>query len=755
MSIDGIRAVDKEPLASIDYAFGYSNIDGQRIGPRPISMMAVAQQITALLPNGAVKSYASVAAMNADVTPAAGTLAYAEGKTYRKTAASGSAGWEVFLDFIPGTQVVPAAVTGGTANAVVATSATPISATPGQQIINIGPFTADNGAGGMTLSINGEAPRSIVLNQTGSVPVPENYVRKDTFMQAVRDSAGNYRLYSYGDASAIQAAVEAALVEFKSIYLGAFANDAAATAAAGGTPMTGAEYWNTTVGKRRTYSGSVWEDTSTSLDDGDVTEPKLAGALALSMAPVMTNVAAVKSLSTARYNTAMTADGRLWAWKAGDFSSQVAADTTEGVFAKANAVAATSGAWVVNTDGKVHSSWFGAIGDRVAGSDGVISSGGNTYTSASAAWTSDDIGKVFVAHGAGAAGATLYTTIASVNSATSVELADAAGTEIASAGVYSYGTDNTMALQKWLDIAQMADQRGYLIAWLDPGAYIVTGTIQGRVYVSLDGAGVRWSVIFPAMIDGPALSHDAALSGCEAGYHQFMHHIGFDGSDATGSAQAYTIGGNSKMVDISQNMFWNFNRVDDGTYAAEFRGAGYGVDFLENHFLDNKRHYRCVRIAGSGNFPTASSFMRNLVEFATEATGTACLWQDTSGMVVYDNRVQSNNSLNTLMFYQTSAAETAAQPVCDNNWMEANGAGIAGSKAIYAVSDDAPLIGAKIRDNKFHGADAAYKIELNNTDYARVSGNNGGDGTGYGVKRSGTNTNFVISADGLTGTVDV
>lgn len=211
MSIDGIRAVDKEPLAASDYLFGMSTVDGQRIGPRPVSTMAVAQQITALLPNGTVKTYTSVAAMNADTTPSIGTLAYAEGKTYRKTADTGSAGWEVFLDFIPGTQVVRAVTSGaGTANAVIATSSTSISATPGVHLINVGPFAAANGPGGMTLKINDGPVRAFVTN-TGQ-PIPEAYVSGGMWALVAIDDVGNYRMYSYGDASAIQAVIEALLV---------------------------------------------------------------------------------------------------------------------------------------------------------------------------------------------------------------------------------------------------------------------------------------------------------------------------------------------------------------------------------------------------------------------------------------------------------------------------------------------------------------------------------------------------------------
>lgn len=245
MSIDGIRAVDKEPLAAVDYLFGMSTVTGQRVGPRPISAMAVAQQITALLPNGSVKTYSSVAAMNADVTPAVGTLAYAEGKTYRKTGAAGVAGWELFLDFIPGAQIVRATVTGGTANAVVATSATPVSATPYQQLITVGPFSAAN-TGAMTVAING-VTRPLVTN-TGQ-PIPAGYVTVGMSALVVVDSDEKLRLYSYGDASAIQAIVEDLLVQAQA------ARDAAQAAVSSVVPNTFA-----TKAAAQAYSPTVAPD---------------------------------------------------------------------------------------------------------------------------------------------------------------------------------------------------------------------------------------------------------------------------------------------------------------------------------------------------------------------------------------------------------------------------------------------------------------------------------------------------------------
>lgn len=472
-------------------------------------------------------------------------------------------------------------------------------------------------------------------------------------------------------------------------------------------------------------------------------------------APVCANIAMLKGLNPANYNTALTADGRVWSWKVGDYSTETVADVTNGVFAKADTVAATSGAWVVVTDGKVHSNWFGANGDRIAGADGVVTSGGKTYTSASANWSPADVGKVFVAHGAGAAGASLYATIASINSVTSVELTIAAGTSIASSGRYSYGTDNTVALQKWLDIAQMVNKRGYVIAWLDPGDHIVTGTIKGRGYVLISSPTERFSKIFPAMKSGAALSFDASSVGVDSGYHQVTEHIGIWGDDASGSAFALAVGGNTKHMAIQRNWFANFTSVNDGTYAVQFRGAGYNVNIRENHFLNNKRHYVCARTSGSGNFPTASIFEANIVEGGVEIGGTALLWQDTAGMIVRDNIIQANENINVITFYQTAAAETAMEPIIEGNWLEANSEGIANSRGIYVVSDDANsrVFGAKVRDNKFHGSDPTWKIELYGTDYARISGNTGGSG-GYGVKRSGTNTNYAISGDGLAGTID-
>jgi len=93
-------------------------------------------------------------------------------------------------------------------------------------------------------------------------------------------------------------------------------------------------------------------------------------------------------------------------------------------------------------EGVVDPDDYGAVGDAIKGTDGVATATDNTFTSASASFTSADIGKVICIHGAGTASAVHVTTIASINSATSIELTAAAITTVASSATYAYGTDD-------------------------------------------------------------------------------------------------------------------------------------------------------------------------------------------------------------------------------------------------------------------------------------------------------------------------
>lgn len=86
----------------------------------------------------------------------------------------------------------------------------------------------------------------------------------------------------------------------------------------------------------------------------------------LDTAPYVATRTAAKALDTTKETTLiLTEAGRegIFNWRAGDYSTQIAADTLEGIYIKATAIAATEGAWVRVYDGEADIRWFGAKGD--------------------------------------------------------------------------------------------------------------------------------------------------------------------------------------------------------------------------------------------------------------------------------------------------------------------------------------------------------------------------------------------------------
>lgn len=127
---------------------------------------------------------------------------------------------------------------------------------------------------------------------------------------------------------------------------------------------------------------------------------------------------------------------------------------------------------------------YSAIPDGVVKADGAVASGSPAFTSASAAFTPADVGKVIGIAGAGTAGATLVTTISAFVSATAVTLAANAGTTVSGAARWAYGTDNTTFLQNALN-----DYRTWAQLQTGWGIYVVTGSLSwpSMAYKRLDG----------------------------------------------------------------------------------------------------------------------------------------------------------------------------------------------------------------------------------------------------------------------------
>ena len=85
--------------------------------------------------------------------------------------------------------------------------------------------------------------------------------------------------------------------------------------------------------------------------------------------------------------------------------------------------------------------------------DGGITAAATTLTSATAAFTSDDVGKQVIVAGAGADGVNLVTTIDTVTDASNVELSDAAETTVADASVTIVPNGYDLSLALPIDIA--------------------------------------------------------------------------------------------------------------------------------------------------------------------------------------------------------------------------------------------------------------------------------------------------------------
>jgi len=94
---------------------------------------------------------------------------------------------------------------------------------------------------------------------------------------------------------------------------------------------------------------------------GNVSASRLGNATAIAATR-----SALKALDTTKIKAAnLQESGRegLFLWVIGDFSAKITADTQEGIFIKASAIASTAGAWVRVYQGDISVKWFGAVGD--------------------------------------------------------------------------------------------------------------------------------------------------------------------------------------------------------------------------------------------------------------------------------------------------------------------------------------------------------------------------------------------------------
>jgi len=131
---------------------------------------------------------------------------------------------------------------------------------------------------------------------------------------------------------------------------------------------------------------------------------------------------------------------------------------------------------------------YGGIGDGRFLTDVSVTSGSNVLTSASAPFTSNDVGKPIRVVGGAANSTDLVTTIAGFTSATTITLAAAAGATFTTSKTAAVlGTDDTTALTNALDAVPSTG--GTL--FFPSGAYVVTSNVTIPTYAKAqfdDGA---------------------------------------------------------------------------------------------------------------------------------------------------------------------------------------------------------------------------------------------------------------------------
>ena len=128
-------------------------------------------------------------------------------------------------------------------------------------------------------------------------------------------------------------------------------------------------------------------------------------------------------------------------WVGATRASAVAAPTSSVKITPASYGCAASGGAATTNPGPVATCILGT--SPVTGSTGTTTASSTAFSDANAQFYAADVGKKMVIQGAGVAGATLTTTIASVVDSTDVTLGTAASTAIAGSALYTYGSLTT------------------------------------------------------------------------------------------------------------------------------------------------------------------------------------------------------------------------------------------------------------------------------------------------------------------------
>lgn len=228
---------------------------------------------------------------------------------------------------------------------------------------------------------------------------------------------------------------------------------------------------------------------------------------------------------------------------------------------------------------------YGAKADGIIKTDGAMTAGSATLTSASSNFTSNDVGKTIQVMGANNTSSTaLTTTIQSVTNSHTVVLT-ASSVNTVSGATFIYGTPAHTAINNAISAANGA---GGGNVYIPIGSYITTNPISLSSNVQLFGDGAYYSKILAVGHFGDAI---ILMGGTDK---TKVSNFEIDGTYMTEDT-GYLVSNKCIKGQVISNA------IIQNMYLHDSPATGLGIDYLQNCKILNNHIYNCGRLAsGAG-----------------------------------------------------------------------------------------------------------------------------------------------------------
>ena len=446
----------------------------------------------------------------------------------------------------------------------------------------------------------------------------------------------------------------------------------------------------------------------------------------LDTAPYVATRTALKALDTTKDTVAiLTESGRegVFVWRTGNYSARITADTQEGVYVKANAIASSSGAWVRQAaDTPLWlASWFGALGDdstdnatALAGvvsafpsAGGVLLLGGGTFQ-LSALTLSKNINLT----GLGGEGATTIKATATTGNVVTCSASGAGVTDI----LFTCASNRTSG--------------AYIYAQTISRSHFTRNHFQKYYFgIDFDGAVVSAQIVDCDFRDGTPSSTATGGAGIRIGGATVNTDIKLDGVTMDAGASLMPSSG-ILLVNSDALQMVNCDIIHHGNCLNIAPGNSQGVaaTYATNSYFDNASNGVVIQASGTGT-----------VNRATFHGCWACSHSNTGFIIA-----SAGGGLSMIQFVGCHGLFNASRGVLMNvagGEVQVNGGfyndntvdGIAVSSGV----DDFSIIGAQCRNN---GAQGIWLVGTN--DNYRIVGND----------LRGNSGNALLGADANTST---